>query len=158
MAPRLDNFLDSLCVYAVSITQPAEIEPALRLLTQALEMAPGQENTRNTDPNAATIRPLRRYIAIDAEFANRTVTIDYKNTAGDEQELNNGRTEMLCSVLTISVDRHLVLSFYILHMLENPTDQTVPQVGPQTLLFRRTYAKKGSFRTSLNRCFSGPII
>lgn len=128
MAPRLDDFLDSLCVYTVSVTQPSEIQPALRLLTEALERAPAQEIPVIHKLDAGRKRPLCRYVGIDAEFAYRTATIDYSNTEGSEEELRNGEREHLCSVLTIAVDRHLVFSFYVLHILENPTEETVSKV------------------------------
>ena len=44
-------------------------------------------------------------------------------------EASNERIESLCSVLVITVDRHVVFSFYILDMLENAQPTTVPAVS-----------------------------
>ncbi|KAI9881249.1 MAG: hypothetical protein M1830_005535 [Pleopsidium flavum] len=142
-APRLDDFVDSLCVYTVSVTEPCKIEPALRLLTRALEMAPAQEIPVIQELKASSNRALRRYVGIDTGFASRTATIDYSNTEGSEEELRNGATEQLCSVLTIAVDRHLVFNFYILDMLEHPTKETVPKLSElfDVVLFRHEYLK-----------------
>lgn len=119
---------DSLAVFTVSVSTPAQICPALRLLNEALEIAPAQEIPVNSELAIGVTgkRALRRYVAIDAEFVTRDGEIG--DAAGDKFELEMSRGENLCSILTVAVDRHLVFSFYIMHMLENPTEQTVPQV------------------------------
>lgn len=119
---------DSLSVFTVSVSSPNQIQPALRLLNEALEIAPAQEIPVNPQVpiGVGGKRSLRRYVAIDAEFALKSGEIG--DALGDRWELGSSNPENLCSVLTVAVDRHLVFSFYLLHMLENPTEQTVPQV------------------------------
>ena len=125
--------LDSLAVFTVAVTTPDQIQPALRLLSEALQRAPAQEIPVNPKLpiGAGGKRALRRYVGIDAEFFEKECEIG--GAPGTKAELEMSRKEHLCSVLTVAVDRHLVFSFYILHMLENPTKQTVPQVRYQQL-------------------------
>ena len=59
--------MDSLTVFNVSIKSPSQIESALTLLDEALRRAPGQQIPR-CQRYSGTYRPLKRYIAIDAEF------------------------------------------------------------------------------------------
>lgn len=127
----MDDVRDSLAVFTVSITTPDEILPALRLLSEALKRAPAQEIPVNPRRpiGAGGKRSLRRYVGIDAEFVQKRGEIG--DAQGDRSELEAGNPELLCSVLTVAVDRHLIFSFYLLHMLENPTVQTVPQVRSQ---------------------------
>lgn len=122
---------DSLAVFTVSVSTPDQIQPALRLLSEALERAPAQEIPVNPELpiGAGGRRSLRRYVGIDAEFVQRRGEIG--DLPGARSELESSNPESLCSVLTVAVDRHLVFSFYIMHMLDNPTEQTVPQVRYQ---------------------------
>ena len=115
-------------MYTVSITKPDEIQPALKLLGEALERAPAQEISVNPKLpiGSGGKRALRRYVGIDAEFVQRHSEIG--DAQGNKIELEMATTEPLCSVLTVAVDRHLVFSFYIMHMLDNPTENTVSQV------------------------------
>lgn len=59
--------MDSLTVFNVSIKSTSQIEPALTLLDEALRRAPGQQ-IPICQRYSRTYRPLKWYIAIDAEF------------------------------------------------------------------------------------------
>ena len=79
-------------------------------------------------------QPLKRYIGIDAEF--KYVALDdellQQELADKDQETQDkirvGSREELCTVLTVAVDRHLVLSFYLLDMLQHADESTAPEV------------------------------
>lgn len=58
-----------------------------------------------------------------------------KNFSRRARLMKSDLGEELCTVLTIAVDRHLVLSFYLLDMLQHPGSTTVSEVSSRTLLF-----------------------
>lgn len=129
--PDLVDNPDSFHVFAVVVRCPTQIRPALRLLDEALKRAPGQELPLSQ--GSGKTRPLKRYVALDAEF--KEVYLEKK--ALEEIELGNfsdrderiaSNPEHLCSILTVAVDRQLVFSFYLLDMLQNPTEITVEEV------------------------------
>lgn len=109
----------------------SQIIPALKLMDEALRRAPGQEIPLSQRQKHT---PMKRYIAVDAEF--KEVTIDENSALKKHGQTTNetrahlraGLKEQLCSVLTIAVDRHLVFSFYLLDMLQNPESDTVANV------------------------------
>ena len=125
--------LDSFTVFTVSVTKPQEIRAALSLIDEALKRAPAQE-LPVAYQDAGNFRPLRRYIGIDAEFSPIVLSdelVQQESEGKDKQiayQIDLGKREELCTVLTIAVDRHLVFSFYILHMLQNAEDTTVEEV------------------------------
>lgn len=133
--PDLTDNLDSLHVFSVLVQEPDQIQPALELMDEALKRAPGQEIPVSSQHYSDPCRVLKRYVAIDAEF--KKVTLDdagIKTQFGDQRshefdiKIERGRGEELCTVLTVAIDRQLVFSFYLLHMLENPKAETVSQV------------------------------
>lgn len=110
-----------------------QVEPALKLLNDALDRAPAQE-TRVWRRNGRSIKSLKRYVGIDAEFYHfsQADSNDRRNAQfGSErfEEILRGKTESLCSVLTIAVDRHVVFSFHVLHMLQHATKHTADHVS-----------------------------
>lgn len=103
-------------------------------MDNALERAPAQELPVDY-LDAGNFRPLKRYVGIDAEFSPVSLTdallqqeINRRGPSTTARQIQNGREESLCSVLTIAVDRHLVFSFYILHMLQRVEATTVDEV------------------------------
>lgn len=111
--------------------KPFQIPQALTLMDEALKRAPGQEIPLSQRQKHF---PLKRYLAVDAEFKEVTV-VENSGIKRCDSEAVQGREkislevkEHLCSVLTIAVDRHLVFSFYLLDMLQNPDADTVSNV------------------------------
>ncbi|KAI9715134.1 MAG: hypothetical protein M1812_006113 [Candelaria pacifica] len=135
------NNLRSFSIFTVNVEEPQQIRPALALLDEAMRRSPAQEIPVSYRQRDGSERPLRRYMGIDAEFLKIRLPddFDYQGTAGDEEELRKGSEEQLCGILTIAVDRHVVFSFHVLHMLENPTETTVNDLCE---LFRRTIFNK----------------
>lgn len=130
--PDLVENLYSFHVFTVVIRYPSQIRPALRLLEEALKRAPGQEVS--VSQGSGQSRPLKRYVALDAEFKNMYLEkealseIAMLSSSRDRAQMIASNPEELCSILTVAVDRHLVFSFYLLDMLQNPTDITVEEV------------------------------
>lgn len=130
--PDLVDNPDSFHVFTAAIRYASDIMPALTLLDDALKRAPGQEVP--VSQGSGQSRPLKRYVALDAEF--KKVYLDEEKLADIEKipekdkkkHMMASNPEDLCSVLTVAVDRHLVFSFYLLDMLQNPTRNTVNQV------------------------------
>lgn len=130
--PDLTDNPDSFHVFTVVVRYPTQIRPALRLLDEALKRAPGQELPLSQ--GSGKTRPLKRYVALDAEFKD----VDLEKKALEEiekledcletDEIKASNPEPLCSILTVAVDRQLVFSFYLLDMLQNPTEITVEEV------------------------------
>lgn len=104
----------------------------MKLLDDALIRAPGQELPVLQGSSQA--RPLKRYVAVDAEFnkvfLGRKEYDDMARLTDPEvkTKMISSNPEELCSILTVAVDRHLVFSFYLLDMLQNPTENTVEEV------------------------------
>lgn len=100
----------------------------MRLLDETIRRAPGQEVA--VSQGSCKTRPLKRYIALDAEFkkVKSTEPLEEIEDASDRAERDAGDPEDLCSILTVAVDRQLVFSFYLLDMLEHPTETTVEEV------------------------------
>lgn len=104
----------------------------MKLLDDALIRAPGQELPVLQGSSQA--RPLKRYVALDAEFnqvfLGRKEYDEMARLTDSEvkTKMMAGNPEDLCSILTVAVDRHLVFSFYLLDMLQNPTENTVEEV------------------------------
>lgn len=104
----------------------------MRLLDEALKRAPGQELPLSQ--GSGKTRPLKRYVALDAEFKevcleNKALEeIEKLGNCSDRDERMASSPEYLCSILTVAVDRQLVFSFYLLDMLQNPTEITVEEV------------------------------
>lgn len=125
--------IDSFTVFTVSVAEPRNIRAALDLMDYALQSAPAQELPVSCQ-DAGNFRPLKRYVGIDAEFSPvRLTDADFQiESAGKDETTTRqtiaGREEGLCTVLTIAVDRHLVFSFYLLHMLQNADERTVREV------------------------------
>lgn len=125
--------IDSFTVFTVSVSEPRNIRAALDLMDYALQSAPAQEIPVSCQ-GAADFRPLKRYVGIDAEFSPVRLTdgdVLIESAGQDETTIRQiiaGREEGLCTVLTIAVDRHLVFSFYLLHMLQNADETTVREV------------------------------
>lgn len=130
--PDLVKNLDSFHVFTVVVRYPTQIRSALRLLEEALKRAPGQEGP--VSQGSCQTRPLKRYIALDAEFKKVYLEkealeeIEQLEDSVDRSERMASNPEHLCSILTVAVDRQLVFSFYLLDMLENPTEITVEEV------------------------------
>ncbi|KAF2142035.1 uncharacterized protein K452DRAFT_358506 [Aplosporella prunicola CBS 121167] len=110
--------------FTVIVKRPNEVYDALKLLKEALNRAPAQRVPVNTDfSSPQNKRELRQYVGIDAEFKTVSTTTN----------LDDG--EYLVSVLSIAVDRHVTFMFYVLDMLQNPEDETVPALEK---LFKET--------------------
>ncbi|KAI9700876.1 MAG: hypothetical protein M1836_002246 [Candelina mexicana] len=139
------NDFNAFSLFTLNVTEPQEIRPALDLLDQALRRAPGQETAMSHRLSNGNYGPLRRYLAIDAEFLALELPpdFDYKATAGDDWELQNGQREHLCGILTIAVDRHFVVSFYVLHMLQTAGEDTVRALCTlfERIIFNTEYLK-----------------
>lgn len=131
--PDLVDNQDSFHVFTVVVRYPIQIRPALKLLDEALKRAPGQEMP--TPQGSCQARPLKRYVALDAEFKKVYLekdALEKIKKLGDRREKSQmmaSNPEELCSILTVAVDRQLVFSFYLLDMLENPTEITVKEVS-----------------------------
>lgn len=157
--PDLRTVVDSFTVFTVSVTKPDQIRAALDLMDEALKRAPAQELPVSYQ-DAGNFRPLKRYIGIDAEFTPIRLSDEElgQETVGKDaitaRQLVGGREEGLCTVLTIAVDRHLVFSFYILHMLQNLEATTVREVGSIAVFFSRPLTNLLTYLSSLY-CFAG---
>lgn len=76
--------------------------------------------------DSATVCNIKRYVAVDAEF--KKLRIDDQQLAqakhgkpfAEQECIENSQEEELGSVLTVAVDRHVVFSFYVLAMLQDP--------------------------------------
>lgn len=131
--PDLRSRIDSFTVFTVSVTMPQQIRSALDLMDEALKRAPAQE-LPVAYQDAGNLRPLKRYIGVDAEFSAVQLSdelLEQEINGKDSRcvrQIENGVYEGLCTVLTIAADRHLAFSFYILHMLQNAEASTVQEV------------------------------
>lgn len=142
--------LESMNIFTLSVTKPQQVEPALQLLDEVLRRAPCQDLDVPHHNGKGTYRQLKRYVGIDAEFVKVSLTPKQKNSdpfreahqrrvkeVEEDRSLGrvsmggiqNGATEELVSVLTIAVDRHFVISFFLLHMMQHPEAGTVEAVS-----------------------------
>ncbi|KAI9799611.1 MAG: hypothetical protein M1833_003926 [Piccolia ochrophora] len=130
---------NALCIFTLSVDQPEGIQYALEVLDEAMRLAPAQELPLPVRDHGGT-RYLKRYLAIDAEFIPLHADRSGPSLTPEEKR---GLDEELCSVLTVAVDRHVVLNFHILAMLESPTPSTVPMLSKlfERLLFNDQYLK-----------------
>lgn len=142
--PNVRERIESFTVFTVSVTEPRNIRAALDLMDYALQSAPAQELPVSYQ-DAGNFRPLKRYVSVDAEFSPVRLTdqdLTIESAGKDDttkKQIIAGREEGLCTVLTIAVDRHLVFSFYLLHMLQNADETTVREVSStESSLFRFT--------------------
>ncbi|KAI9711417.1 MAG: hypothetical protein M1812_007162 [Candelaria pacifica] len=130
--PQSEQLTNALCVFSISVSASDQIDSAISLLKDILARAPAQ-GTRVFHRRGRSMLPLKPYVGIDAEFKevglsqaqmDKAWNLSSK-TEEDFEELVRGNLENLCSVLTIAVDRHVVFSFHVLHMLQNATKDTV---------------------------------
>lgn len=118
----------------MSVGRPEQIRNALIILDEALLRAPGQE-VQMHQHRSGTYRSLKRYVAIDSEFKPISLTSDQRRRVlanrneQDQAKILRGDEEEICTVLTVAVDRHFVVSFYILDMLEHADATTATEVG-----------------------------
>ncbi|KAK8212494.1 hypothetical protein IWZ01DRAFT_550465 [Phyllosticta capitalensis] len=130
--------------FVVSIKTTTEIKPAVDLLLRILPLSPGQGIPVNVDlskakadfrKTSAASGQLLPYVGIDAEF--KLVSDDQTISETDLQNMTNDdgpEAENLCTVLTIAVDRHVTFHFYILHILEQGSNDTVSEEESKTQL------------------------
>lgn len=152
--PTHPAHLKGLNVYSVCVNKPQQMVPALELLNRALDAAPFTaeplwtpfNDDAEKNPTSVHSARLKKYVGVDAEFIKVGLTksereAEFKkynegpkadwefSDPPSQNHVDIGATEDLASVLTIAVDRHVVFSFFLLDMLQNPESGTAQAIS-----------------------------
>ncbi|KAK7538738.1 uncharacterized protein J3D65DRAFT_602719 [Phyllosticta citribraziliensis] len=136
--------------FVVSVKTPDQIKPALDLLFKILPLSPGQDIPFNNSKSfRSTLKGrILPYVGIDAEFKLVSDNKDLTEEVLEKMKGDDGpEAENLCTVLSIAVDRHVTFCFYILHMLQNPRQDTVSRLRD---LWNRVIFNKGLLKIWFN--------
>jgi hypothetical protein len=129
---ELNSHDSALYMRCVSVARPEQIPYAIYLIKAAVDLNPHYrtqwlrtETTRNQFRDSIAVSC--EYATYPAEFLEGRQGSFYNEAGlpiynpGDDQYLQKDVDRHLLSVLTVAVDRVLVVNFHVLHMLKHPS-------------------------------------